>query len=521
MARRKKGAPSSHSRNSLLIKGNGPLLDLPFDILLEILKMLHPLDLLYLSRTNKTLREFLLDRNNISIWRTSFELAEGSPPKCPPYSCEPQWARLLFEPVCHVCLSALEHDFLSDPIWWEFSARYCSECCSDQILERLPKKLTNTSGTRYHNYRPGWAAVFPCIQGYYLAKDVDEFMAKYAVLTTENEKAALIQERREQTKIISDYARLCRPWMNGIVQTETAAQIVVKKARWTAISTKLHEAGWPELLSRFVKDSDLVTIPQPLNDTEWDRIGPTLIAQLEVSVKGSVLSKRFQALNQALPNLSHLTEELAFRPRIVDVALLPDVRALLESDLKVDLKQADIKAALVPKLPELLARWSSSFEEQLRDHTRAALKLPSGSTIDPLGHSLAYFTCTNKCCQGHLNGQWEACPAPWWKSNEVETYTKHATTEYNRIPCTVGSMFNLGRGRAVLEDVIKLYGKDPDITTCQQMDSAAGKLWCMRCTAVNQPTGWRDAPAHVTKFHEKSSSLRPRWEVEIETEPSE
>jgi hypothetical protein len=123
MSPRKKVANSTRGRKSLRLKGNGPLLDLPLDILLEaslfyglsggiaiielgivqILKIVHPLDLLYLSRTNKALREFLLDRTSVSIWRGSLELVEGSPPQCPPYTNEVQWTRLLFEEVCHVC----------------------------------------------------------------------------------------------------------------------------------------------------------------------------------------------------------------------------------------------------------------------------------------------------------------------------------------------------------------------------------------------------------------------------------
>src|ERR1700761_8185554 len=71
---------------------------------IQILKIVHPLDLLYLSRTNKALRKFLLDRSSAKfIWRTSLERAKERPPKCPSYTDEVQWTRLLFEEVCHVC----------------------------------------------------------------------------------------------------------------------------------------------------------------------------------------------------------------------------------------------------------------------------------------------------------------------------------------------------------------------------------------------------------------------------------
>ncbi|KAJ7497574.1 hypothetical protein FB451DRAFT_1211984 [Mycena latifolia] len=529
MAPRKKAANSSRSRKKLILKGNGPFLDLPFDILLEILKILHPLDLLYLSRTNKTLRGFLLDRSNASIWRTSFESVEGSPPPCPAYTCEPQWARLLFEEVCHVCLSTLEHDFLSDPIWWEFGARYCSECYSDQIVDKLPKKLT--SGPEWSTSRPGRgyyiakrSAVFPCINGSYLAKDVDEFMVKYSALNTENDKKALIRERRDQTKVLSDHARICRAWMKDIVKVHTVAQRATKEARLNAISDKLHEAGWGSVLLAHhymysLKDHDLVTIPRPLNDAEWAKIGPKLIADVEAGLKGSVMSQRFSSLYQTFANsLDGLTKNLAFPPTILDVALIPEVRAILEVDVKVKLGVEDFTAALTPQLPTLVSAWSRAFEQELRDHTRAALNLPPDSAADPFEHALAYFTCPRKCCQGHFTGRWNPCP-PWsyWSDSTPETYAEGAARAYHRDPCTVDRL-SLEKGRAILENVIKLYGKDPQSATCEEMDAAPGKLWCMRCSMANQPAGWRDAPAHSTKFHEKWSSLRARFEVEIETE---
>ncbi|KAJ7691280.1 hypothetical protein B0H17DRAFT_1063330 [Mycena rosella] len=503
MAPRKKAGKASSSRRKLLAKGNGPFLDLPYDILLEILKILHPLDLLYLSRTNKTLRDFLLDRSNAStIWRESFRTAEDSPPECPSYTCEPQWARLLFEEVCHVCESSLEHDFLSDPIWWEFGARYCSECCNNRIVvDKLPKKLTG--GGRDNERR--WSGIFPRANGSYLVKDIDEFMAKQSGNSASD--AALLQERRDQTKILSDHAKTCRKWMDGIIEARRVAHSAARDARWTAISSKFREAGWGHLIGGATYSlryyNDLVSIPQPLTDTEWKRIGPKLIAALEAIVKGTVKSQRLAALRRAC-NLDQLTENLTFPPRMDDVGLIPEVCAVLESDLKATLTPEDLKAALAPQLPELLARWSNAFEEKLWDHTRKVLGFPDGSAraADPFGHALAYFTCANGCCQGHFTGRRKLCPR----------------VLYGYDPYTVDSLFSLQRGRRVLEDVIKLYGKDPQITTCAEMDAAPGKLWCMRCKMANQPTSWRDAPAHSAKFHEKWTTLNPRWEVEIESE---
>ncbi|KAJ7130845.1 hypothetical protein C8R43DRAFT_1025174 [Mycena crocata] len=527
---------SARLRKPLRLNGHETFLDLPLDILLEILKVLHPLDLLYLSRTNKALREFLLDRGNAFIWRATFDLLEGSPPKCPSFSCEPKWTRLLFEEVCHVCLSDLEPDFQFDPIWWESGARYCSDCASDQseyhhtyglishsdflhrVEVKLPKKLiypaaSGSDSRIYQRYARPWDDVFPRVRSYYLAKDINEFMEQYLTLKAHSEKLALIQARREQTKPISEHAKICRAWKKIQVDARLDELRNLKRARRTDIITKLREAattsGWEDRdhinLDHYVSQSrfdDLVAIPERLTDAEWDTIGPKLLAELEVTVKARVLGQRSSMLEWVLfRDLKELTKHLEFQPRIVDVARIPEVRAILETDVKVKLEEKDLREAVEPKLPRLVAAWSAAFAVQLRDHTRTLLRMPSDSTEDPLGRALAYFVCKSNPCQGHFTGQWQPCR---------DGYGGH--------PWTPENTFNMQRARPVLEDVIELYGKDPQTATCEEMDAAPGTLWCMRCKMENQPTGWRDAPAHSMKSHEKFSSLRARFVVEVEAE---
>ncbi|KAJ7268705.1 hypothetical protein B0H12DRAFT_1096232 [Mycena haematopus] len=510
MPPRKKGGKSIRVRKSL--EGNGPLLNLPMDILLEIFKIVHPLGLLYLSRSNKALRAFLLNRRSAEfIWRASFELVEDSPPKPPSYSNLVEWTRLLFEEVCHVCCTTLEHDYSFDPIWWEFGARYCSDCCTDQLLAtKLPKKLTGSSAARLPAL---WRDVFPLVHGY------RGFMAKYSV-SSAADQITLIQERRNRTKELIDHAKISRPWMNRIVLARSNEMNQLKDARWAAIKIKFCEAGWrASLIYKYQWDRhDLVNIPRPLTDAEWNKIGPKLLKEVEDTARYPVMRGRFQTLERTFfSRLTQLTQPLAFSPRMVDIALLPDVRSVLEGNLKLEVTVDDLKAALDSKLPDLLAAWSSALEARLRDHTRAALKLPSD--VNPFKFALAYFICEHRCCQGHFTGKAKLCRAGYYNyHDEPETYEDLAAEFLNCKPYTVEDMFRLGPACRVLPDVIRHYGKDPQTATCEEMDAAPGKLWCMRCVLKNQPTGWRDAVAHSIRFHEHFSALKARWEVEIEDE---
>ncbi|KAJ6500162.1 hypothetical protein C8R47DRAFT_1110711 [Mycena vitilis] len=492
MTARKKAAKSARIRTSLRSKGATLLLALPLDILLEILRIVQPLDLLYLSRTNKSLRDFLLDRSNAFVWRESLQFAESSPPKCPSYMTEVQWTRLLFEEACHVCCSPLEHDFSFDPIWWEFSARYCSECSSTQVTKKFPKELS------WRSTRTNLPGVFPCISGYYLVRDLNDFKTKYLSATEEGRKT-LTEERRDQTKTLNDHARVCEPWMAGILKAHRDALTALKNARWADIQAKFSEAGWRNAVKKSEwENNPVVTTPQPLSDAEWQTIGPKLLEELEAKVKPRVMAARFHALKQVFKNLSKLTEYLAFAPSMADVAFFPDVRAILEGDLKLPVSAAHLVTALQSKLPKLVKDWSTAFEEKLRNHTRAVLGLPSSSNVDPFKLAVAYFVCENHCCEGYFTGHWKAChgtvenyrstkndPAP-------ETYEDFAVVAFRRKPCRVNNMLT-SSARTVLEDIVKHYGKDPKSATCEEMDAAPGKLYCMRCVEKNQPTGWRNA----------------------------
>lgn len=72
---------------------------LPF----KVFKLLHPFDLLRLSRTNLQFRSVLMSRSSEIVWRT----ARSDVPKLPgppPEVSEPAWANLAFDSTCHVRL---------------------------------------------------------------------------------------------------------------------------------------------------------------------------------------------------------------------------------------------------------------------------------------------------------------------------------------------------------------------------------------------------------------------------------
>ncbi|KAF9473290.1 hypothetical protein BDN70DRAFT_817465 [Pholiota conissans] len=75
--------------------------EMPMDILYEILCELDPIDLLNLARTTKALRAVLMSRLSMFIWKSARSHIAGLP-ECPDDLNEPQYAALMFDTRCSV-----------------------------------------------------------------------------------------------------------------------------------------------------------------------------------------------------------------------------------------------------------------------------------------------------------------------------------------------------------------------------------------------------------------------------------
>ncbi|KAH9920097.1 uncharacterized protein B0H18DRAFT_881408 [Fomitopsis serialis] len=125
------------------------MLNMPVDIMHEILLYLYPRDLLSLSRTSKTTHSFLVRKSSVLYWREALKKIDGLPP-CPDSLIEPAWAALWWTPFCTVSWSVFASGCIVclTPIWnlisrlqvcgkgsirtiyWEFLMRMCSSCKS-------------------------------------------------------------------------------------------------------------------------------------------------------------------------------------------------------------------------------------------------------------------------------------------------------------------------------------------------------------------------------------------------------
>ncbi|KII91497.1 hypothetical protein PLICRDRAFT_105367 [Plicaturopsis crispa FD-325 SS-3] len=104
------------------------LIDLPLDIFFEVCTVLHPVDILQLSRVSKEFRSLFMSRNSRHVWVAARRNAPGVP-DCPPDMTEGQYARLLFEHDCYACGKPI-----AKMLDYALRLRYCGDCFKTKFV---------------------------------------------------------------------------------------------------------------------------------------------------------------------------------------------------------------------------------------------------------------------------------------------------------------------------------------------------------------------------------------------------
>ncbi|KAG8725326.1 hypothetical protein FRC09_002208 [Ceratobasidium sp. 395] len=100
-------------------------LDLPAEVIGEIVKHLVPADLLSLARSTKFLREIFMSRTSQALWKATIRNVPNMP-DCPSGLCEPEYISLLHTKICSTCGAKALRPM--DPY---LLARLCSACSKE------------------------------------------------------------------------------------------------------------------------------------------------------------------------------------------------------------------------------------------------------------------------------------------------------------------------------------------------------------------------------------------------------
>ncbi|KAG9097879.1 hypothetical protein FRC07_010718, partial [Ceratobasidium sp. 392] len=259
------------------------LMQMPIDIVTEIMNLLSPGDLISLARSSKFFRNLLLRRSNIQTWRRAESNVPGLPP-CPPGMCEPQYA-LMFSKHCTFCGASATAK--PDPYLW---ARLCITCRENDLMDIEPwdspsivdSTLVNSSSSinfKVDKTRPRGTRHPLCS----LKQEVNEVLDKekeFQDASDHTELANWEQERRVAVNARRKVGLTIAHYLDSVDKSSGRELGHVKQQRRRTIYERLKALGWTnEDLSLCSDDKPwraIVEASKPLTDRIWTNILPKL-----------------------------------------------------------------------------------------------------------------------------------------------------------------------------------------------------------------------------------------------------
>ncbi|KAJ1305348.1 hypothetical protein OPQ81_000363 [Rhizoctonia solani] len=278
-ARRLNARQGLHSNKA---SGKLGLMNIPVEVLIEIARYVHPLDLIMLSRVNKFFRELFMDKRSAMIWRSARENVPGLPP-CPDDVCEPQYAAMIFTKRCSMCGGYAPREM--DPA---LLVRLCVHC-RDQELVDINRVTDATLLMISRGVVPGrthrWTS-------WCLYKEARAVKIKLNELTEAGDQEALDKWKEERRKIVRARKRTSEPLSKWLQKREREREQDLnnqKSTREEEIKSRLMKLGWErdDLVchdhSRYKQWQSMTFVAKPLTDKIWDNILPHLLVHLELN----------------------------------------------------------------------------------------------------------------------------------------------------------------------------------------------------------------------------------------------
>ncbi|TFK56746.1 hypothetical protein OE88DRAFT_1803408 [Heliocybe sulcata] len=305
--------------------------EMPLDILFEILELLHPSDLLRLSRTSKSLRACLLNPTAVTVWKRARGNVEGLP-DCPPNLTEPRYAHLLFEHTCNFCGTSGITDVL-----WECWVRSCYKCIEKNFIGEEEVDLELPLNKDYALLRYIWDPRPKHYDRLYLKAEVVELSKKLSATKSKEIRALydIVQETVDANNTETKYVNACSLWYSQVRHQRAVELNRLRKERMRGIQDRMEALGWGEEFDKMIWSTKReymrhasVNQAKSMTDRIWRNIEASMI-QLFTKFKAERLRReRVEVLCKRLNILKRLVrdEVLALPP----LTPLPDVADLLE-----------------------------------------------------------------------------------------------------------------------------------------------------------------------------------------------
>ncbi|KAK7677453.1 hypothetical protein QCA50_019566 [Cerrena zonata] len=286
-------------------QGSGKLkaiMDMPFDIFLEITSWLHPLDLIQLSRVSKQLRGIFISKSSRTLWVRARR--DTRLPDCPDGLNELQYATLVFDELCQACSKPR-----SKNVEYVYKLRLCTACYKKNVVEgeKLFKQYPKYLDPIIFNLLPR-ATEEPNSEAYYPAENgpsdryyKPRFDAIARRLLSFEKGSPVYKAFIEDMKKACDSMILFNDTMWKWYTKETADMIrnrepiIMEKL----LAMDLTEADLPSIHHRGW--ISLAYTPRPLTEIDWKEIVNFVMTRKAIRSRED-FRKRFDKLEYALGN---------------------------------------------------------------------------------------------------------------------------------------------------------------------------------------------------------------------------
>ncbi|KAF4578947.1 hypothetical protein EYR36_000756 [Pleurotus pulmonarius] len=399
--------------NKSKAKGKGKLgkmLDMPFDVLCEIILQLRAEDLLALSRTSKGFRELLLLKSNRFLWTTAFR-DDPLFPYLPSDLNEPQFACLVFSNHCYFCLKATP----DNQLMWAFRTRSCASCLRTQfapfndVLRGV--RSTITSDILLSSSVLGPKKKIVSVYKHSEVRDIDILLKSFQ--PDSPTLAEFLQNRRKQ---VGQLKAGDSSITTALERRREVAKMEKEKDRAKCkeqIYQRLRDLGYAEELS-YIRESDSsfldnypsISSRTELTDRVWNNIQRTLVDLLEDTrakrrrKQRKILLKARQRLLGELISDHPSNAPSRIKPGPADICAMPQIRQILV-DTPVDVAvNAEHFQETIQGLEELFAQWVTDRSRELlkllpNQHEHDAEAQIDDTDFSSLELATVYFTCTH------------------------------------------------------------------------------------------------------------------------------
>ncbi|TDL20433.1 hypothetical protein BD410DRAFT_790922 [Rickenella mellea] len=357
------------------------LMTMPIDIFCEIASHMAPLDILNLSRTTASLRSLLMSKRSRHIWRAAQH--NVCLPECPPDICEPQYAKLVFERLCHVCGAprTQKADFamrvrlckgcmsLNAGQGFTFTKPYGKEVMRDtRIYKLVPFYQSAAQSARNAPIKEDYLK----FQRFY-KPDFEEALEQYLMLASDSiAQDKFVAERVMLVEQIVKHAVEIDKWMNGVSWEKSVGKREILIRRENSIVAKLMELGYTKMEVMKLGDEydPIFEHPRDLTERIWAGIRPKLEAGLLLNRRKELEREEKKRLylrqeelsvfyHAHIQNLQVSDDERIFLPAAGDFYSDPSIAAVLNPEYCSTEFTEERWDSLLPTLPDVFMRHRS------------------------------------------------------------------------------------------------------------------------------------------------------------------